>query len=317
MPLDPEIAALLQLLRNLPALEKLSPAEARAIVNEMGKHAPPGPALPSVTDMLATAPDALASAAAGENHGVPVRLYRPVDRPRGIIVFYHAGGWVLGDLNSSDSFLRRFASRTECTIISADYRKAPEHRFPAAVDDAFTTLQWAARSMAYLAGRAVPIIVAGESAGGNLAAVTAILSRDRGGPVLAGQVLLCPVTNSAFDTPSYLDNAEGYFLTRDLMKWFWDHYVPDSQRRRDYRASPLQAPSLGGLPPALIQTAEYDPLRDEGEAYAKRLAESGTMVDIQRRAGLIHGYTSMLDASSAARSAIDDATSWLRQNVLS
>lgn len=303
MPLDPEIAELLTLLRGLPALERLSPAEARAIITEMGKHAPPGPALPFVADTHAGT--------------VPVRIYRPVDSPRGVIVFFHAGGWVLGNLDSSDAFLRGFALQTECTIVAVDYRKAPEHRFPAAVEDAFKTCQWVARSLSELAGGSVPVIVAGESAGANLAAVTAILAKEQGGPPLAGQLLLCPVTNASFDTPSYLANAEGYFLTRDLMKWFWDHYVPDERRRIDFRASPLQARDLSGLPPALLQTAEYDPLRDEGEAYAKRLGEAGTQVVVQRRAGLIHGYSVMLEASSAARAAVDDAARWVGERIRS
>ncbi|MBL8268063.1 alpha/beta hydrolase [Steroidobacter sp.] len=303
MPLDPEIAALLPVLRSLPALEKMSPADARAVVNEMGKHAPPGPASPAVTDAFAST--------------IPIRIYRPVDRPRGVIVFYHAGGWVLGDLNSSDAFLRTFALQTGCTIVSCGYRKAPEHRFPAAVDDAFTTLQWTAQSLATLASKGAPIFVAGESAGANLTAVVALLARDQGGPKLAGQVLLCPVTDANFDTRSYAENAEGYFLTRDLMKWFWNHYAPDEQQRQDFRASPLQANNHSNLPPALIQTAEYDPLRDEGEAYAKRLADSGTAVDMQRRTGLIHGYTGMLEASNAARAAIDAAAQWIRQRVSS
>jgi acetyl esterase len=304
MPLDAEIAGLLDLLRGLPALEGMAPVDARAVVESMHQGAPPGPPLPSIANrrISTTAP-------------LNVRVYKPADCPAGVIVYYHGGGWVLGSLDSSDAQLRSFALQTQCCIVSVDYRLAPEHPFPAAVIDAVEALRWVDTSLAELAGTRVPVIVAGDSAGANLATVVAILARDAGGPPLAGQLLYYPVTDAVLDTPSYVENAEGYFLTRALMGWFWNHYVADTAQRRDFRCAPLRTPDLSRLPPALIQTAEFDPLRDEGEAYAKRLSAAGTVVTLQRRAGLIHGYAGMGPAARVAREAVDDAAVWVRAAV--
>jgi acetyl esterase len=301
MALDPEIAALLGLLRGLPALEGMAPPEARALVESMRQGTPPGPELPSIENRRISTTGPL-----------NVRVYKPVDHPPAVIVYYHGGGWVLGSLDSSDAQLRAFALQTGCCIVSVDYRLAPEHPFPAAVLDAAEALSWTQGSLAELAGARVPVIVAGDSAGGNLAAVVAILARDSGGSDIAGQLLYYPVTDAVLDTPSYLENAEGYFLTRGLMRWFWDHYVPGAAQGLDFRYAPLRTPDLSRLPPALIQTAEFDPLRDEGEAYAERLRAAGTTVTLQRRAGLIHGYAGMGPAARVARDAIDDAAAWVR-----
>jgi acetyl esterase/lipase len=306
MPLDGEIAALLSLLRGLPALEGMTPAAARAVVDSMRQGSPPGPDLPSVVDRRISATGPL-----------NVRVYRPVERPAGVIVYYHGGGWVLGSLDSSDAQLRAFARQTQCCIVAVDYRLAPEHPFPAAVVDALEALNWADASLVDLAGARVPLIVAGDSAGANLATVAAIQARDSGGPPLAGQLLYYPVTDAVLDTPSYIANAEGYFLTRDLMRWFWNHYVPDAAQRADSRCAPLRTADLSRLPPALIQTAEFDPLLDEGEAYAQRLRAAGTTATLQRRAGLIHGYVGMGPAARVAREAIDDAAAWVRTIVAS
>jgi acetyl esterase len=304
MALDPEVAQLLDLLRGLPALDRLPPAEARAIVESMRQGAPPGPELASIENRRISASGPL-----------NVRIYRPVARPAGVIVYYHGGGWVLGTLDSSDAQLRAFAVQTECCIVSVDYRLAPEHPFPAAVTDAVEALAWVDASLVELAGERVSLVVAGDSAGANLATVTAILARDAQGPSLAGQLLYYPVTDAVLETSSYVENAEGYFLTRDLMRWFWNHYAPDAARQLDFRYAPLRAADLSGLPPALIQTAEFDPLRDEGEAYAQRLRAAGTPVTLQRRAGLIHGYVGMGPAARVARDAIDDAAAWLRAAI--
>jgi acetyl esterase len=301
MPLDSEIASLLDLLRGLPALEGMTPTAARALVESMRQGSPPGPDLPSVDNrrISSTAP-------------LNLRVYRPVERPAGVIVYYHGGGWVLGSLDSSDAQLRAFALQTECCIVSVDYRLAPEHPFPAAVIDAVEALAWVDASVVELAGARVPVIIAGDSAGANLATVAAILARDAGGPRLAGQLLYYPVTDAVLDTPSYIANAEGYFLTRTLMGWFWGHYVADAAQRVDIRCAPLRTPDLSRLPAALIQTAEFDPLLDEGEAYARRLRTAGTTATLQRRAGLIHGYVGMGPAARVAREAIDDAAAWIR-----
>jgi acetyl esterase len=304
MALDAEVAGLLDQLCGLPALEGMAPAEARALVESMRQGAPPGPELPSIENRCISATGLL-----------NVRVYKPLVRPAGVIVYYHGGGWVLGSLDSSDAQLRAFALQTRCCIVSVDYRLAPEHPFPAAVIDAVEALSWVDASLAELANARAPLIVAGDSAGANLATVAAILARDAGGPRLAGQLLYYPVTDALLDTPSYMENAEGYFLTRNLMRWFWNHYVPNAAQQLDFRYAPLRTSDLSRLPPALIQTAEFDPLRDEGEAYAERLRAAGTAVTLQRRAGLIHGYVGMGPAARVARDAIDDAASWVRATI--
>lgn len=304
MTLDPQMAALLETLRAMPRLETLSPQEVRAATAGLSVAAPADPAM-RVEDRRIATP---------EGH-LPLRIYRSHRQCAGLIVYYHAGGWVTGNLDSPDPALRTFAQLTECCIVSVDYRLAPENPFPAAVLDAKYALDWTAASMVELAGGTVPLLVAGESAGGTLATVAAILARDRGGPVLAGQMLLYPVTAADFETPSYIECAEGYFLTRDLMRWFWNHYAPDERQRKDFRASPLLADDLSGLPPTLIQTAEYDPLRDEGEAYCRRLEDAGVATTLQRRTGLVHGYIGMTQAVRAARHAVEDAVAWIKRTT--
>lgn len=302
MPLEPGLAAMIKIIESQPALDSLSAQQARAQVDAGRAALPPGPPLPAVQNRSIDTP-------AGQ---LSVRVYKPVARPIGLLAYFHAGGWVLGNLDSPDAHLRQFALQTQCCIVSCDYRKAPEHRFPAAVDDARAALMWVSEHCEELAGALVPIIVAGESAGGNLAAVVSILARDAGGPAIAGQMLLYPVTDADFETTSYVDNAEGYYLTRSLMRWFWDHYAPDAASRTDFRASPLRATDLSRLPPALIQTAEFDPLRDEGEAYGERLRAAGTPAVVQRRAGVIHGFLGMGTFSPGSQAAFDDAAAWVR-----
>jgi acetyl esterase len=199
----------------------------------------------------------------------------------------------MGSIDHFDVMARKLAERTSCAIVLVDYRLAPEHRYPVAVDDCWAGLQWAAAHLGEIAGRPdAPLIVAGDSAGGNLAAVVARRARDEGGPPLALQVLIYPVTDADLDRPSYVDPENQLLLTRASMVWFWDHYLPDAARRAEPDASPLRAPNLEGLPPAVILTAEHDVLRDEGEAYAARLQEAGVPVDVQRHEGQTHGFFS-------------------------
>ncbi len=224
---------------------------------------------------------------------IAARVLRP-KRPRGdgrIVVYFHGGGWVAGDLDSHDRVCRCLAQATSATVVSIDYRCAPEHRFPAAADDAFDATRWVVEHAAELGGTGERVFVAGDSAGGNLAAVTAIRARDAG-IALRGQLLVYPVVAADFDTESYRANAEGYVLSRDRMRWFWDQYVPDAAMRRDPRVSPLDA-SLEGLPPALVITAEHDVLRSEGLRYAQSLADAGVSVETLDAQGMIHGYVSM------------------------
>lgn len=229
-----------------------------------------------------------------EGGTIPIRVLVPKQRARGVIVYYHGGGWVIGNIDGSDSLGRKLAERTSCTVVLVDYRLAPEHRYPVAVDDSYAALLWTAEHLEEIAGKDVPLIVAGDSAGGNLAAVMALRARDRGGPRIDMQVLIYPVTDADFDRPSYLAPENQLLLSRDGMLWFWDHYVPDAARRTEPDASPLRAADLSGLPPAVIMTAEHDPLRDEGEAYAERLKAAGVPVNFQRHLGQTHGFFTFL-----------------------
>lgn len=225
---------------------------------------------------------------------MPVRIFLPNERPRGAIVFYHGGGWVLGTIDEYDVLARHLASMTGCALVSAGYRLAPEYRYPTAVDDAYAALEWVAKHIEEIAGARVPLIVAGDSAGGNIAAVVARRARDRSGPRIALQVLVYPVTDCDFDTLSYVDPANQVLLTRDDMIWFWDHYAPEPDARKHPDASPMKVVFLSGLPPAVILTAEHDVLRDEGELYAMRLVQAGVAVEHRRFEGQVHGFLWMI-----------------------
>ena len=196
--------------------------------------------------------------------------------------------------------------------MSVEYRLAPEHKFPAPLDDCYAAVEWVAANAASLNVDASKLAVGGDSAGGNLSAAVSLRARDTGGPALKLQLLVYPVTNHDYSTVSYTDNGDGYLLTQDMMKWFWDHYLNDAAEGSNPLASPLLAPDLAGLPPAVVYTAEFDPLRDEGEAYAKRLQDAGVRVTTKRFDGQIHAFFQMLGVFPAARQAIDDAGAELR-----
>jgi acetyl esterase len=230
-----------------------------------------------------------------------------------VLVYFHGGGWVIGNPDTHDNLCKALANRSSARVVSVDYRLAPEHRFPAAPEDCYAATCWVAERGAEIGVDGARLAVAGDSAGGNLATVVALMARDRGGPRLRHQVLIYPVTDCDFDTPSYRDNAEGYLLTRDAMRWFWDHYLPDPDLRTNPYAAPLRAEKLAGLPPATVLTAEYDPLRDEGEAYAARLREAGVPVEATRHHGQIHGFVQLLDVFDAARRAVDELGLALRR----
>ena len=244
-----------------------------------------------------------------------VRLYSPAATPGAIIVFFHAGGWAIGGLRESAAFSETLALRTGCAVVAAGYRRAPEYRFPTAVQDAWTALKWAAGHREDIAGAPVPLIVAGEGAGGNLAAVVARWSFERGGPAVGAQVLICPVTDSDTDSLSYLDAASQLLVDRDAMMWFWDMYAPDAAARKHPDASPLQAMFLTGLPPAVIVTAEHDVVRDEGELYAMRLVQAGVAVEHKRFAGQMHGFAGLLDTLPASADAMDFITAALDRSI--
>jgi len=249
----------------------------------------------------------------GPGGEIPIRVYTPEGKaPFPVLVFIHGGGWVLCSLDSHDPPCRALANAVPCVVVSVDYRLAPEHKFPAAAEDAYAAARWVADHAAELGGDPGRIAVGGDSAGGNLAAVVALLARERGGPRLAHQLLVYPATDAGLDSPSLFENGEGYFLTRDMMVWFWNHYLRSRADVYDPHASPLRARDLRGLPPALVITAEYDPLRDEGEAYAARLREAGVAVHTARYPGMIHGFFGMLAVFPQARTAIRAAASALR-----
>jgi acetyl esterase len=266
--------------------------------------------LPAPEIPLAAIEDRTLPGPAGE---IPVRVYRPsTEETLPALVFFHGGGWVIGSLESHDPTCRELAQRTGCAVVAVDYRLAPEHRHPAAADDCYAALCGVASRAGELGVDAERLAVGGDSAGGNLAAVTALLARERSGPRLAFQLLVYPVTDADFTRASYEENAEGYLLTRAAMQWFWDHYAPDPGTRAAPTAAPLRAPDLRGLPPALVQTAEFDPLRDEGEAYAARLREAGVPVTVSRYDGMIHGFFAMTALVDGARRAMDEAAAALR-----
>jgi cation diffusion facilitator CzcD-associated flavoprotein CzcO/acetyl esterase/lipase len=284
--LQPDVRLVLNMLAEmkLPPVESFGAAGARAFVAQFNATRPPGRPVGEVVD--GTLP--------GVDGPLPYRLYRPATPgPHPIVVYFHGGGWVLGDEQSDDPFCRDMCRRTGMIFVSVGYRHAPEHRFPTAAEDGYAATRWIAEHATDLGGRAGPLLVAGWSAGGNVAAVTCQLARDRGGPQIAGQLLLCPVTDCTYDRPSYIDNADGYFLTRSLMFWFWDLYCSPADRT-DPRVSPLRG-KHAGLPPAFITTCEFDPLRDEGVAYAEALAAAGVPVEQLKARGHFHSSFVMVD----------------------
>ncbi len=284
---QPDVSMLLDMMAelDLPALDTMPPEEARAFSDAMSAERPPGPEVGEIVD--GTLP--------GPSGDLTYRLYRPASPgPHPVVVYYHGGGWVLGSADSDDPLCRDLCARSDALIVSVDYRHAPEARFPAAVDDAFAALTWVAESAEELGGLPGQLAVAGWSAGGNLAAVVCQLARDAGGPAISGQLLLTPVTDADLDRASYRENGDGYVLTAALMRWFWDHYTDPSQRT-DPRVAPLRADNLAGLPPAFIVTAEFDPLRDEGIAYADALADAGVPVRHLPARGHVHTSIAAVD----------------------
>ncbi len=247
---------------------------------------------------------------------IPIRIYRPSNKPKlPVVVMYHGGGWVIGDLTTVDGQSREVCLGTGAIVVTVDYRLAPEHRFPAAVDDCFAALQWVEENIESYGGDPGRIALAGDSAGGNLAAVVALKSRDERGPQARCQLLVYPVIDGTrFDTSSYLENAEGFGLSVDDMKWFWEEYVDQGNRDNPY-ASPLMAETLEGLPPALVMTAEYDVLRDEGEAYGERLKLEGVASEVVRYDGYTHGFFSDTGTIPDTRKAMKDACDFLKRHL--
>jgi acetyl esterase len=251
---------------------------------------------------------------AGPAGKIPIRIYRPEGKgPFPVLVFFHGGGWVLGNIESHDTVCRELTHAADCITVSVDYRLAPEHKYPAAPEDCYAATRWAVENASSFNGDSTRVAIGGDSAGGNLTAVVALMARDRGGPKLAYQLLIYPVTDHyTRNKPSYEENGEGYFLTKDAMVWFWDYYVSSEDEAKQPYVSPLLAQELNGLPPAMVITAEYDPLRDEGELYAARLREAGVPVTLKRYEGMIHGFVSMHEVLDGGKQALVDSAAGLR-----
>jgi acetyl esterase len=307
MALDPAAAGLLEQMAaaGMPPLNEMSPADARVAAEGFVELGGPGEEMANVENRTIPGP-------AGP---IPVRIYTPSSgaAPRPALVYFHGGGWVLGDLETTDSICRAVANRAECVVVSVDYRLSPEHKFPVPLDDCYAAFTWVAEHAAEIGVDSSRLAVGGDSAGGNLSAAVALRARDEGGPALRLQLLVYPVTDHSFDTVSYKENGDGYLLTKDMMVWFWDHYLTKAADGDDPLASPLRARDLSGLPPAVVFTAEFDPLRDEGEAFAARLAAAGVPVTHTRYDGQIHAFWTMLAAMPAASAAADEASAALRK----
>ncbi|MBP6767425.1 MAG: alpha/beta hydrolase [Reyranella sp.] len=289
MALDPESQRLIDLMAaaNRPAWNTLSPQAARDLYLSLRPGAQgPRPAEVTVVDRTIPGP-------AGD---IPVRLYRPASAPADAalpaLVYAHGGGWVFGNLDSHDVLCAQLAIEAGIAVFHVDYRLAPEARFPGAFDDVVAALKWVAANGASVGIAPTRLAIGGDSAGGNLAAAVSLWARDHGGPKLLMQLLAYPVTDAVARAESYRHFEDGYGLNAVTMEWFFDHYTPDRASRSDWRVSPLRAASLAGLPPALVVTAGYDPLRDEGRAYAWRLQQEGTQADLVEFGGMLHGFLS-------------------------
>jgi acetyl esterase len=305
VPLDPQARALLDAFAEAgrPHISTQSPDEARvgfaALTAVTG---PPESPVPTEDRVLP-----------GPGGGIPVRVYRPAaNRPLPVIVYFHGGGWVIGDIASHDTVCHRLAGRVPAVVVNVDYRLAPEHPFPAAVEDCDAATAWVAAHAAELGADPARLAVAGDSAGGNLAAVVARHARDAGGPAIAFQLLVYPATDQTHGLPSHTENGTGYLLDEEAMEWFTAHYL-DGADPRHPDASPLFAEDLSHLPPALVVTAGFDPLRDEGEAYAHRLEEAGGVAPVSRYDGMFHGFYGLDGILDAAAEATDETVSALRR----
>ena len=306
MPLDPEATAALEAQAAMggPSEHEVSPEEARAMVEAQPRI--PGPEVASVSNHLAP----------GIHGDIPVRVYVPTTDEAGslpVCVWFHGGGWVVGSLDTTDATCRALANAAGAVVVSVDYRLAPEHPFPIPLDDCYAATEWAAANAASLGGDPSRLAVAGSSSGGNLAAAVALRTRDEGGPRLAHQSLICPALDNDFERPSYVAYADSYGPPLAMMSYFWQCYVPNEADARNLYAVPVAVPDLAGLPSAFVLTCEYDPLRDEGEAYAERLREAGVPTKLSRYDGMLH---SLFDAGAPFKrtwDAIDEVGGELRK----
>lgn len=305
VPVHPQVQTLLDALAQMggSAISEVSPEEARTMFKALAALEQ-GEDVERVDDRLIP----------GLDGDIPTRVYTPraaVGEAHGVLVWFHGGGWVIGDLDTADATCRALANRAGCVVVSVDYRLAPEHRAPAALDDCMTALAWTVENFELLGVDASKVAVGGDSAGGNLAALVCQRVRAEFGPEIDFQLLVYPATDLTMSYPSIDENAEGYFLTKASMEWFTQHYLGDADPKESV-VSPLHADDLTGLPPALVITAEFDPLRDEGEAYAARLGEAGVPTEHIRYAGQIHGFVGMATMLDDGKDAVDRAGAALR-----
>ena len=302
--LDPDCQRVLDLIReaNRPPYETLTPAEARETYRASRRVLQPDP--PEVAEVRNLK-------VPGPQGEIPLRLYRGIETGRGTalpaLVYFHGGGWVIGDLDTHDGVCRLIANASGCAVVSVDYRLAPEHKFPAAVDDAVAATEWVAANATSLGVDASCLAVGGDSAGGNLAAVVALIARDRGAPRLRFQLLVYPATDFVTSDDPHCERFEGFPLNVVTMNWFRDHYLRGPADHSDWRASPFRAKDLRGLPPAYVLTAGFDPLHAEGEAYASRLRDASVSVQHRHLEGQMHGFISMGKMITAARPATEEA----------
>ena len=311
--LHPQAQAFIDLLvqRGVPPTHTLTPAEARKFYRERRALTQPDPAeVAQVRELQADGP-----------HGpIPLRLYRPLGSAASallpVLVYYHGGGWTIGDLDTHDSLCRELCNGAGCAVVAVDYRMGPEHRFPAAVDDVLAATRWVRREAAALGVDAQRLAVGGDSAGGNLAAVVAIAARDAGDLPVAWQLLIYPATDMRRIHPSHTTNGQGYVLTRDTIGYFHDHYIADAAQDLDWRASPLLREDLAGLPPALVLTAGYDPLRDEGLDYARALTAAGNRASYVCFERQIHGFITMGRLLDEANTAVALCAAELRRALV-
>ena len=305
MPLDPQARALLAHLRPTATTpwRTLSAPDARRAARALFGASPLPPPVPQVEDRCIPGP-------AGP---IPVRVYTPTgDDPFAVLVYFHGGGWVFGGIDTHDPLCRELTRAVGCVVVSVDYRLAPEHPFPAPLEDCYAATRWAARHARDIQSDAQRLAIAGDGAGGNLAAAVALTARDRDGPALAYQLLIDPILDHAFDTASHRDYSDGYVWTQELLAWCWRHYAPHEAFRSHPQASPLRAPNLRGLPSTLLLTAECNPLRDEGTAYAKRLRAADVEVEYRCYTGMMHGFLGWTSQLDTARRAMAETAAALR-----
>lgn len=323
MNTDSQMQAVLDQLAkfNAPPIEKLSPENARNnptpknAVEEMAADSAmirsKNLVMPTLPEPVGRIDHILIPTEAGE---VLARVFTPEgDGPFPVIVYFHGGGWVIANLDVYEPSCRRLCNAADSIVVSVAYRQAPEHKFPAAVNDAYAALQWVLENAATLNGDPLRVAVAGESAGGNLATVACLRAKDEGGLMPAAQLLVYPVTDSQMNSPSYTEQANAKPLNAAMMQWFWGHYLNNMSEGEHVYASPLRAPDLTGLPPTTVITAELDPLRDEGEAYAQRLADAGVPVKTRRYEGVTHEFFGLAGAVGKAKDAVDFAVDNLRK----